>query len=191
MVVAWAEGDQEPLLAAAGYSDTERLTPLHVETPFFIGSISKNVFATIALQLTEEGLLALDDPLSRYVEWPRPDEIMDCSFADEALRDSADGSIVSSAADLLRYHQALRGGELLSAASWEAMRHVAPGLDNGLGYLIMTGPLGDHQGNVGRAMGHARTCAPIHSLESRVECRYALWCLATLTQTRRLGLRTP
>jgi len=81
-------------------------------------------------------------------------ELIDCSFADEALPDSGDGSIVSSAADLLRYHQALRGGELLSASSWEAMRRVDPGFVNGLGYLIMTGPEGAHEGNAGRAMGH-------------------------------------
>jgi D-alanyl-D-alanine carboxypeptidase len=280
LVVAIAEGSQAPLIAAAGYADTERGIPVTAETPFFIGSISKNVFAVIALQLAEDGLLSLDDPLSAYMEWPRGDEItvrmllnhmsgipdyfgslslgdasagvpeffraphppgeivqmmprleptfdpgteqsysntngllvglvieratgkslgevfderivaplglentylygaattdrprargycgtpgwveaegelIDCSFADEALPDSADGSIVSSAADLLRYHQALRGGELLSEDSWEAMRRVEPGTVNGLGYLIMTGPEGDHEGNAGRAMGH-------------------------------------
>lgn len=280
LVVALAEGSQKPILAASGYADTDRRVALHPDTPFFIGSISKNVFAVIALQLVEEGRLGLDNPLSAYLEWPRgeeitirmlmnhtsgvpdyfgalslggstdgvpeffsephppadifrlmpsqvpafdpgseqsysntngllvgrvieivtgkclgkvlnerivsplglantylydettvnrprargycgmqgwveaPGQLTDCSFADEALPDSADGSIVSTAGDLLRYHQALRGGELLSAESWAAMRHVEPGLDNGLGYLIMTGPQGDHQGNVGRAMGH-------------------------------------
>ena len=53
----------------------------------------------------------------------------------------------------MRYHQALRGGELLDDVSWETMRRVEPGQENGLGYLIMSGPLGDHEGNVGRAMG--------------------------------------
>jgi len=280
IVVAVAEGGGAPLVAATGYADIQRKIPLRPETPFLIGSISKNVFAAITLQLVEEGLLGLDDPLSAYLEWPRGDEItirmlmnhtsgipdyftalsllssqegvpeffsgrhppseiiemmpsrdptfdpgtlqrysntngllvgqviemvtgeslgevfderivsrlglentflydemtidrprargysglpgwvsspgqlLDCSFADEALPNSADGSIVSSAVDLLRYHQALRGGKLLSDASWETMRRVEPGLDNGLGYLIMKGPLGDHEGNVGRAIGH-------------------------------------
>ena len=280
LVVAIAEGSQEPLVAAAGYADMDRMISVTAETPFFIGSISKNVFAVILLQLAEDGLVSLDDPLSAYVEWPRGDEItvrmlmnhssgipdyfgslslldsedgvpeffsephppadiiemmpsraptfdpgteqsysntngllvglviekatgkslgevfderivaplglentylygqattdrprargycgtpgwvevegelIDCSFADEALPDSGDGSIVSSAADLLRYHQALRGGELLSESSWETMRRVEPGTVNGLGYLIMTGPEGDHEGNAGRAMGH-------------------------------------
>jgi len=282
IAVALAEGSNAPLLAVAGYADTDQVIRLRPETPFFIGSISKNVFAVIVLQLVEEGLLGLDDPLSAYVEWPRGDEItirmlmnhtsgipdyfgslsllnsqdgvpefflaphppsdiirmmpsrdptfdpgteqsysntngllvgqvleqvtgmslgelfderivsrlglentylydetttdrprargycgtpgwvaptapgelVDCSFADEALTNSADGSIVSSAGDLLRYHQALRGGELLSESSWESMRRVEPGQVNGLGYLIMTGPMGDHEGNAGRAMGH-------------------------------------
>jgi len=279
IAVAMVEGDGEPLVAGAGYADTDRMIPVDAETPFFIGSISKNVFAVIALQLAEEGLLRLDDPLSAYVEWPRGDEIsvrmlmnhssgipdyfgslslgtqvsvpeffsaphpppdiirmmpdreptfdpgtqqsysntngllvgevieaatgkslgevfderivaplglentylydettidqprahgycgapgwgavdgelVDCSFADDALINSADGSIVSSAADLLRYHQALRGGELLNPESWETMRRVEPDQVNGLGYLIMTGPQGDHEGNTGRSMGH-------------------------------------
>ena len=34
------------------------------------------------------------------------------------------------------------------------MRRVEPGQVNGLNYLIMTGPHGDHEGNAGRAMGH-------------------------------------
>lgn len=290
IVVALAEAGHEPLLAAAGFADTEEMIPLHPETPFFIGSISKNVFAVIALQLAEQGLLSLDDPLSAYVEWPRGDEItirmllnhtsgvpdyfsalsllksedgvpeffsephppsdivqmmpsrdptfdpgtqqnysntngllvglviekvtgmslgemlderivsrlglentylydettidrprarsycgmsgwgaapgqlIDCSFADEALLDSADGSIVSSAGDLLRYHQALRGGELLNDTSWEAMRRVDPDLDNGLAYLIMSGPMGAHEGNAGRSMGHLS--ASIYYLET-------------------------
>jgi D-alanyl-D-alanine carboxypeptidase len=280
IVVALVEEGGAPLAACAGYADTRQEVPLRPETPFFIGSISKNVFATIALQLVEEGRLRLDDLLSGFLEWPRGDEITirmllnhtsgipdyftalsllgsqeevpeffserhtpsqiiemmpgreptfepgtqqsysntngllvgqvieiatgkslgkvleeriasrlglehtylyeektsarprargycgmpgwvtaqgelrDCSFADEALPNSADGSIVTSAVDLLRYHQALRSGELLGEATWEAMRRVEPGMANGLGYLIMTGPLGDHQGNVGRAIGH-------------------------------------
>ena len=279
IVIALAEDGGEPIVAAAGYADRDRGIPLLPDTPLFIGSISKNLFATVALQLIEEGLLGLDDPLSQYVDWPRGDEItikmllnhtsgipdyfnslsltgsgdgvpdffshahpptqifgmmpsreptfdpgsnqrysntngllvgevirsvtgrslgevfeerivtrlglentylyepktfdrprargycgmagwvdepgetIDCSFADEALTNSADGSVVSSALDLLRYHRALRGGRLLSDTSWAAMRHVEPGLANGLGYNVMTGPMGHHEGSVGRAMG--------------------------------------
>jgi D-alanyl-D-alanine carboxypeptidase len=237
--------------------------PIDEDTPFFIGSISKNVFATILLLLAEEGKINLEDPLSKYVKWPRGDEItlrmllnhtsgipdylaeidlatphpprrilaimrekvlrfepgtsqaysntngvlvgevirkvtgmtlaavlqeriveplglentclygethpdrdrargyreedgklVDCSHLDEALPDSADGSILTTAKDLIRYHRALRGGELIGPDSWKAMRHVAPGTHNGLAYLIGEGPSGRHEGSVGRSMGH-------------------------------------
>jgi hypothetical protein len=49
---------------------------------------------------------------------------------------------------------ALRDGEILSDPSWEAMRRVDPGRVNGLNYLIMSGPLGESEGNAGRAIGH-------------------------------------
>ncbi len=81
--------------------------------------------------------------------------LADCSSADEALPDSADGSVVASAADLLRYHQALRQGELLSERSWAAMRTVAPGISNGLAYLVGEGEFGRYEGSLGKAMGHA------------------------------------
>lgn len=279
IAVALVEGEGQPLFAGAGYADIDLRIPVEPDTTFFLGSISKNIFATIALQLVDEGRLELDEPLSAFIEWPRGDEITvrmllnhssgipeylgsvlaapegavpgffssphspaeiygmmpsreptfdpgtqqaysntngllvgtvlekvtgrtlaelfqeriatplrlgdsylytvedrprsravgyctregwvpeagtlgDCSFADEALPASADGSVVASAPDLLRYHRALRGGELLSRESWEAMRRVEPGWVNGLGYLIMTGPMGDHEGNAGRSFGH-------------------------------------
>jgi D-alanyl-D-alanine carboxypeptidase len=87
--------------------------------------------------------------------WGLGPGLVNVSFADEALPDSADGSVVSTARDLLRYHQALRGSELLSESSWEEMRRVEPGLDNGLAYLVGESELGRFEGNVGRALGHS------------------------------------
>ncbi len=278
--VAVATGDSAPLLAFDGFSDVEHDVPVTAETPFFIGSVSKNLFSTVVLMLADDGLLGLDDPLSRYVEWPRGDEVtvrmllnhtsgipdymtsdlfensvggvpvffstsrppteilakmprqeptfdpgskqeysntnfllagriieevtgdslatvldrrvvkplglkhmylfgsttserprargysaatqwggvdgrpVDCTFADEALPDSADGSVVTNAGDLLRYHRALRNGELLSESSWVSMTTVEAGRHHGLSYLLGKGPFGPYAGNVGRAMGH-------------------------------------
>lgn len=279
--VAIAEAGKKTLVASAGFADLEHQTPVTADTKFFIGSVSKNLFATIALKLVDQGRLQLDSPLSAYVGWPRGDEVtirmlmnhtsgmpeyltrdkfqpsedggipeffrvprtpddlimtipdrtlvfdpgskqeysntnglligevirqvtgqplakvfddllvnplglehtylygestadrdrargysgaaywgaaegglVDCSSADESLLDCADGSVAASAGDLLRYHQALRQGELLSDDSWEAMCTVAPGIHNGLGYLIVEGPFGRVQGNLGRSMGH-------------------------------------
>jgi D-alanyl-D-alanine carboxypeptidase len=289
LVVALAEGVDPPIVAASGYADLDRGIPVDPDTPFFIGSISKNLFTTAALLLAEEGILSLEDPISDYLDWPRGDEITvrmllnhttgipdyfgslglpgggsgvpdffsrprlpseifemmpsreptfdpgsdqaysntnglllgaviesatgqplgdvfqerivsplglkdtylydertadrprargycgqpgwalesgelgDCSFGDDALPNSADGSIVASALDLLRYHLALRNGEILSASSWDAMRRVEPGRVNGLNYLIMSGPLGESEGNAGRAIGHVS--ASVYYLE--------------------------
>lgn len=279
--VAIAGVGKETLVATAGLADLEGRTPVTADTKFFIGSVSKNLFASIALRLVDQGCLQLESPLSTYVEWPRGDEVtikmllnhtsgipeyltgdkfqpsedggipeffrisrtpddlirtipnralvfdpgsnqeysntngllvgevirqvtgqplatvftellvqplglqqmylygestanrdrargysgaeswgaadgrlVDCSSADEALPDSADGSVVATASDLLRYHQALRQGELLSDSSWAAMRTIEPGLHNGLGYLVAQGQFGRVEGNLGRAMGH-------------------------------------
>ncbi|MCP4570727.1 MAG: beta-lactamase family protein [bacterium] len=279
--VAVAEGDKEARVAVAGLADLERRVAVTAETGFFIGSVSKNLFATVALRLVDQGRLSLDDKLQSYVEWPRGDEItvrmllshtsgipeymtrdlfqpsadggipeffrvsrgprdliailpdreptfppgseqsysntngllvgevirkvtgrplsrafaellveplelsemylygvattgggrargysgagnwgsmdgnlVDCSTADEALPDGADGSVVACAGDLLRYHRALRNGDLLSETSWKAMRTSAPGFHNGLGYLMSEGKFGRVEGNLGKSMGH-------------------------------------
>jgi D-alanyl-D-alanine carboxypeptidase len=288
--VAIAKAGKKTLTATAGYADLESRTPVTLETRFFIGSVSKNLFAAIAIKLVDQGRLRLESPLSDYVQWPRGDEItikmllnhtsgipdyltgewfqpsedggipelfrtvwtpgdliaaipdrtpvfdpgskqdysntngllvgevirhvtgqplataftellvqplglqhmylygestanrdrargysgaeywgavngklVDCSLADEALPDQADGSVVASAGDLLRYHQALRQGELLSESSWTAMCTVEPGIHNGLGYLIAQGPFGRVEGNLGRSMGH--TAANLYYLD--------------------------
>jgi len=279
--VAIAENGRKPVMAVAGFADLEQRTPVTPDTMFFLGSVAKNLFATVALRLVDQGRLHLESPLSDYVQWPRGDEVtirmllnhtsgipdymngalfqatgdggiprffrtsrtpteliatisdrslifepgsqqdysntngllvgevirqvagkplaailtdqivhplklkwmylygestahrdrarghsggenwgavdgklIDCSAADEALPDSGDGSVVANAGDLLRYHQALRQGELLSDRSWTAMRSAQPGFQNGLGYLLVQGPFGRVEGNLGRSMGH-------------------------------------
>lgn len=81
-------------------------------------------------------------------------KLVDCSSADDALPDSADGSVVSSARDLLRYHQMLRQGEILSSRSWRDMRTVQTRFYNGLGYLHWEGPVRSVRGQRGKSMGH-------------------------------------
>jgi len=285
LVVAVARSGEEPLVATAGVADRERGIAVSPDTMFFTGSISKNLFATVALRMVDQGRLTLDTPLATYVDWPRgdettlrmlldhtagipeyltrdrfakaddggipvffrtphrpadlladlpdraprfdpgtaqdysntngllvgemirlasgrplgtvfdeeivrplklkhmylygeatrgrdrargycqgeawgagEDEAVDCSAADDALVDSADGSVVASALDLLRYHEALRSGELLTDESWIAMRKGDGKVDNGLGYLVGEGPFGHYEGNVGRAIGHVAAC---------------------------------
>lgn len=57
--LAWAQG--------YGWADTLRRIPVTPETLFSAGSISKPVAALAALQLVEQGKLALDTPINRYL----------------------------------------------------------------------------------------------------------------------------
>ncbi|NNE46633.1 MAG: beta-lactamase family protein [Rhodothermales bacterium] len=50
-----------------GFLDESRTTAIGPDTRFSIGSITKTFTATMVLQLTEEGLVGLDEPLALYV----------------------------------------------------------------------------------------------------------------------------
>ena len=59
---------------AWGLADREEKIPATPETLFQAGSISKPVAATGALRLVEEGVLALDEPINRYLQsWTLPE----------------------------------------------------------------------------------------------------------------------
>ena len=51
----------------AGYADVERRIPMTLDTPVRIASMTKPVTAVAAMSLVEDGLLGLDDPVSRYI----------------------------------------------------------------------------------------------------------------------------
>jgi len=276
-VVAYARGGEGDIqVAAAGYADLGTGQPVTPDTQFFIGSISKNLYATVALHLAQDGLLDLDAPVSNCTDWADGDRItvrmllnhtsgipdyigmifrspedvtrqwfaqkrtqpellavmdrfrllfepgteqaysntnalllgevlvsaggmsmaqlldkhicqplglentylygvehptapdargyreigiwndpahgnlVDATHADLAFLDTADGSIVSTAADLVRYHQGLRGGRLIDSEHFELMRTIDPGIDNGLSYIIGEAQFGKFEGNLGR-----------------------------------------
>lgn len=279
MVIAVQEPGHEPQFAAVGFANLERRVAMTIESPFFIGSISENFFAVIILQLVGEGVLSLDDPISRFIDWPNGDDIAihrllthtsgipdyldhlnardpeqlrsffrqvqtteqllrmvrdlparfrpgfdqehsnsnallvgliiekttgqslaeilqqriceplnlqntflfgknahtqsvvpgyqgsapwffgeegnltEVAFADRAWWDTADGSIVSNARDLLTYHRALREEKLLPANLWNRMRQRTIGFHNGLAYLLIDSKKGHLEGNAGRMIG--------------------------------------
>ncbi len=66
MVIYVSEGENT-LSAIGGLSDLVKKTPVHMSDRFRIGSATKPFVATIVLQLTEEGLVDLDAPLSLYL----------------------------------------------------------------------------------------------------------------------------
>ena len=67
--------DGKPVFAQAyGYADREKKIPNTVDTPFFIGSLTK-LFTGLAIgQLVEQGKLSYDDPLSKFLpDFPDPE----------------------------------------------------------------------------------------------------------------------
>ena len=64
-------------LVASGLSDPAAGTPMDPTSPFAIASVTKGFVATVVLQLAAEGVLGLDDQLSRWVpDWPTGDRIL-------------------------------------------------------------------------------------------------------------------
>lgn len=59
--------DGATTLSAAGTTTPAGTTPLTVDTPVRISSMTKPIVAFLALALVEDGLLALDDPITRLV----------------------------------------------------------------------------------------------------------------------------
>ena len=67
---------QETMILVSGVSDMEAGTPLAIHDRFRIGSITKTFVAAVVMQLAQEGLLTLDDPLSAYVpDFPNAENI--------------------------------------------------------------------------------------------------------------------
>lgn len=66
VTVVWRNGELVQL-NALGWRDIERKLPMEANTIFRIASMSKPITAVAALMLIEEGKLALDEPISRWV----------------------------------------------------------------------------------------------------------------------------
>ena len=59
--------DQEILWAKGfGYADLENQVQASPETPYHLASVTKPIAATLLMQLVDEGMLSLDDPVSKY-----------------------------------------------------------------------------------------------------------------------------
>jgi len=66
-VTAVATRDSVLRMDAQGWADPEHKSFMHVDSIFWIASMSKPITATSVLMLMEEGKLALDDPIAKYV----------------------------------------------------------------------------------------------------------------------------
>jgi D-alanyl-D-alanine carboxypeptidase len=61
--------DGRTIVAAAGQTDDAGGFPIAPEHRFRIGSITKSFVAVLLVQLSEEGLVGLDEPLAAYLDW--------------------------------------------------------------------------------------------------------------------------
>ena len=67
-VVMLVSAEDETWIGVAGLADLEAGTPMQTSDHFRIASISKTYVATVVLQLVDEGIIGLDDPISEWLE---------------------------------------------------------------------------------------------------------------------------
>ena len=76
MIVEVAVGGEVAFAGTYGLADIEQRAPVTRDTVFRLASITKTFTAALILALAEDGLLKLDDPLSKHVpEWPRARDV--------------------------------------------------------------------------------------------------------------------
>ena len=66
-MVVWIDAPAYRFEGASGYADFMNGTPMSPDDAFRIGSITKMFTATVIVQLAEDGVLTLDDPLSLWL----------------------------------------------------------------------------------------------------------------------------
>jgi len=72
----WAPNEGIDFVYSAGVSNIETNTPMDADMIFRIGSNTKTFTITVLLQLVDEGLISLDDPLSDYFpDFPKADSV--------------------------------------------------------------------------------------------------------------------
>ncbi|MEZ4833706.1 MAG: alpha/beta fold hydrolase [Caldilineaceae bacterium] len=79
-MVVWIDAPTDQFAGASGFANFNDKTPMSPEGAFRIGSITKMFTATVIMQLVEDGVLALDDPLALWLpevaeQLPYGDEI--------------------------------------------------------------------------------------------------------------------
>jgi CubicO group peptidase (beta-lactamase class C family) len=82
VTMVWQRGE-ELQLGEIGYRDVSARTPMERDTVFRIASMSKPVTTAAAMTLVDEGKLALDDPVTRWLP----------EFADMRVLDDPDGPL--------------------------------------------------------------------------------------------------
>lgn len=66
-MVVWIDAPEYQFAGASGFADLRQEVPMLPEGAFRIGSITKMFTATVIVQLAEQGVLTLDDPLALWL----------------------------------------------------------------------------------------------------------------------------
>lgn len=74
-IVAVQAGDAAPVTVVSGMADTEAGVELPPVGSFHVASVTKSYVAAAALALAEAGVLDLDEPIDRWIDWPGGDRI--------------------------------------------------------------------------------------------------------------------
>ena len=104
---------------AFGWADREQQIPATPETIYRTGSISKSVTAVVMVQLVEQGVLRLDDPVARY--FPAINQLAD---AFDRARHITFRHLASHTAGLIREPQ-LPGAAAGPIETWEEKIHAS------------------------------------------------------------------
>jgi CubicO group peptidase (beta-lactamase class C family) len=70
MAIGFAKNGRTMFTRGYGFADVATRRRVDADTIFHIASISKTVTATAVMMLVEDGLLALNDPIDRYLDFP-------------------------------------------------------------------------------------------------------------------------
>jgi D-alanyl-D-alanine carboxypeptidase len=95
----------------------------------------------------------------RFWEQPTYNGLHEIGFLNLHALGTADTSLISTAGDLLKFHIALRTGELITSSSLAQMRLWLGGSTYGLGYTLLAGDDGRFEGHIGKTLGHSVICA--------------------------------
>ena len=66
-IAMFARDGEVVYATTSGWADVERRIPMTLDTPVRIASMTKPITAAVAMTLVQDGLLGLDDPVSKYI----------------------------------------------------------------------------------------------------------------------------
>jgi D-alanyl-D-alanine carboxypeptidase len=146
-LVLLVDTPQGRYLSSAGVSSLEKNTPMKPDDRLEIGSNTKSFTVAILMQLQEEGLLSMDDLLSKWLpEWaaklPNGDKITLRQMAQHTagLWDYADDIIGGGAADPAALEKSYTHAELVQYAADKGQPYFAPGEGwhySNTGYILL------------------------------------------------------